>query len=66
MDFKELEILKNKVKKSGIPRKQIAEDLNIGYSLLSNYLGGFIRMPNDVRHELDSIINNQNTMEGSI
>jgi len=59
MDFKELQTLKVRIINSGIPRKEMAEKLGVSYSLLSNYLGGFLRMPDEIRQELNRILESE-------
>ena len=59
MDLRDLQLLKTQIKKSGYSRKEIAAELEISYSLLSNYLGGFIQMPSEIKDELDQILNSK-------
>ena len=57
--MKPLEPLKKAIKKSRFSRREIAERLGISYSSLSGYLGGFVRMPEDIEQELQELLRSE-------
>jgi transcriptional regulator with XRE-family HTH domain len=48
--------LKNRIRKSGIDRREIAKRCGIKYGTLSGYLNDFIDMPDHIRQEIEGIL----------
>ena len=48
--------LKARIKKAGLSFKDVARELDKSYMTLVSYLGGFLKLPDDLRLQIEKVI----------